>query len=74
MSTKASNRRDCERKAGNALGICVIAGMFGLETVVAHNAHPNPASPLVWAVLGSVALGAGIAWVRYRSQAARAAS
>ncbi len=44
-----------QRRASIALGICVIALVFVVETVVADHHDPNPLSPLVWTVLGSVA-------------------
>jgi uncharacterized membrane protein len=53
-----------------AFGICVICALFLAETVVAHRTTPSPASPFVWALLGSVA---GVAlvvalWSRARAR------
>jgi multisubunit Na+/H+ antiporter MnhB subunit len=44
-----------QRGAAIALGICVISLVFIVETVLAHRQAPNPLSPLVWTVLGTVA-------------------
>ncbi len=63
------SQRDYQRNYGNALGICVITGMFAMETVVAHNVHPNPASPIVWTALGTVAVVAGAACLWFKAKA-----
>ena len=55
--------------ANNALGACLISLMMLGETLVAHRVHPNPLSPIVWSVLGSVAVGSLIAnrWLSTRA-------
>jgi hypothetical protein len=59
---------DRQRKANNALGICFISLMFLAETVVAHQLHPIPASPLIWSVLGAVALCSLIYYLRFKGR------
>ena len=44
-----------QRRANNALGICVLSLIALMETVFADHKQPNPASPYVWAVLGATA-------------------
>ena len=53
------------RQANNALGICLIALMFLGESVVAHQIHPSPASPFIWALAGGVALAALLYYLRH---------
>ena len=65
----ASNPRN---KSRIALGIAFIAINAMLETVMADNLRSNPASPYVWAVLGTVGAFALAAFFRYRAQARRA--
>jgi drug/metabolite transporter (DMT)-like permease len=57
------------RRSGLALGICLIALIFLLETWVADRRMPNPASPFVWTLLGGVAVvSAGFAlWYRRKA-------
>ncbi len=55
-----------ERRANNALGICLICVVFALETVVAHHHQPNPASPFVWAALGSTAVACLFYYLKHR--------
>jgi hypothetical protein len=59
-----------ERRARIALGIAVICGVSGLETVFADRRMPNPLSPWVWTVLGTVGVGALIVslWLHRRSK------
>lgn len=40
------------RKARLFLGFALVLLVFLSETVVAHQRRPNPASPLVWTLLG----------------------
>ncbi len=44
---------DSARKARLFLGLALVLLLFLCETLVAHQRLPNPASPYVWAVLGS---------------------
>jgi hypothetical protein len=59
-----------ERRAKVALGIAVICGFSTLETVFADRRLPNPLSPLVWTVLGTVGIGALIVslWLHRRAR------
>lgn len=61
-------RADLKRRAAIAWGIALICAMFLLETIVAHHAAPNPASPWVWTALGSVAAAAVVRalWLQRR--------
>ena len=52
-----------------AFGICVICALFLAETVVAHRTTPSPASPVVWGLLGSVAVVALIVGLWSRAKA-----
>lgn len=58
------------RKSQLAWGIAVICGLFLLETWNANNLMPSAASPVIWAVLGVVAVGAaGVGlWYGWRSR------
>jgi hypothetical protein len=56
-----------DRRAKLAFGVAVICGLFLAETMVAHRTTPHPASPVIWAVLGTVAVAAlvlGALWHR----------
>jgi hypothetical protein len=60
------------RRAALCLGASLVCLVFLLETWVAHQRLPSPASPYVWSTLGlaSVAGLAGWAWFRRRSRRA----
>jgi peptidoglycan/LPS O-acetylase OafA/YrhL len=58
-----------QRRSAIALGICVIALMFVVESAVAHHHVPSPLSWLVWTVLGAVAAVAAVAAIVYRRRA-----
>jgi hypothetical protein len=60
---------DLKRKANNAVGICIIAGVFTVEVSFMHSKMPNAATPWVLAVLGLTALGALVAACRWNLQA-----
>lgn len=45
-----------DRRSKLAFGVAVICGLFLAETMVAHRTTPHPASPLIWSVLGGVAV------------------
>ena len=64
-------RTEPKHKAAIALGVALICVLFLVETAVAHHHHPSPASPFVWGALSLVAVGALVAWARYRAQASR---
>jgi hypothetical protein len=57
-----------QRQANNALGICFIASLFLVETIVAHQKNPSAASPFVWAVLGAVAVISLICYLRLKER------
>ncbi len=61
------------QRAAISLGMAVIAAVFILETFVADRHHPNPASPVLWTVLGAVVAGGLAGFVWFRRLAARAA-
>lgn len=65
--------RPRQRQAAIALGIALIALLSLGETIMADRRMPNPLSPWVWTVLGSVAaLGvarwAWLTWADRREQ------
>ena len=60
---------DDARKAAIALGICVICVVLLVETSIADRAQPNPASPVVWTVLGVVGAVALAVHLRFRARA-----
>jgi hypothetical protein len=61
---------ECRRRSGLALGVCLIALVFLLETWVADRRMPNPASPFVWTLLGAVAAVSAALALWYRRKAA----
>ena len=65
-------RPDELKRSRLAFGVALICGVFLLETVFAHQKMPSPASPYVWAGLGSVALLAVVygLWCRQRARRA----
>lgn len=54
------------RKARIAAGVFVICVLALMETALAHHTRPNPLSPLVWTVLGSVALASLVAGLWFK--------
>lgn len=63
---------ELRRKAAISLGVAVIALVFLLETSIAHRSSPSPRSPLVWGLLGVMAVGGVAGWAWWRGQARRA--
>ncbi len=59
---------DYDKRSKLALGVAVICGLFILETLQANRVSPNPHSPIVWAVLAAVGVGALLyaLWCRTR--------
>lgn len=59
-----------QRKSQIAWGVFAICMLFILETWNADRQMPNPATPYVWAGLGTVALGAFVAalWFGHRAR------
>lgn len=61
------------RKAQVAWGILLICLFFFLETWNADRGMPNPATPVLWGVLGVAGVGAFLAalWYGHRARQAR---
>lgn len=64
-------RQALRRRSQIAGGVGLIALTMLLETVMAHQRLPNPASPWVWTLLGSVGAAAWAAAWWWRRQALR---
>lgn len=66
-------KTDHQRQASIALGIFFISVIMFLETWVADHRLPNPKSPFVWSVLGTVAVLAlgRFVWCRIKAKNAR---
>ncbi len=62
--------RDHRRKSQLWFGIALICILFLLETWNADRQMPNPASPVIWAVLGTVAVVALAlaAWFHHKAR------
>ena len=57
-----------QRKANNALGICVICLVMLMESSFAHLKRPSPLSPWVWGVLGLGAVASLAYYLRHRGR------
>ncbi len=66
---------DYLRRSRIAASIGLICGLFITETLTAHRTQPSPASPYIWAVLGSVGLAALVyaGWCRLKARRDKAA-
>lgn len=62
---------DDSRKSKIALGVIVICALAIGETSIADHMRPNPASPIVWTVLATVAILALGAHFWFKSRAKR---
>ena len=63
VQPEADVKEDYKKKSSIALGIVLIALVSIMETWMADHRLPNPASPIVWSVLGAVAVVAfGFFW------------
>lgn len=62
---------DDSRKSKIALGVIVICTLAIGETSIADHMRPNPASPIVWTVLATVAFLALGAHFWFKSRAKR---
>ncbi len=62
--------RDYRKKSQLSFGIALICLLFLLETWNADRQLPNPASPVIWTVLGMVGAVALVlaAWFRHKAR------
>lgn len=57
-----------ERRANNALGVCLICVVFMGESIVAHHVRPNAASPFVWVALGLIGAASLVYYLKHRAR------
>ncbi len=69
---EADVKEDYKKKSSIALGIVLIALVSIMETWMADHRLPNPASPIVWSVLGAVAVVAFGFFCWFRTKANQA--
>ena len=69
---EADVKEDYKKKSSIALGIVLIALVSIMETWMADHRLPNPASPIVWSVLGAVAVVAFGFFCWFRAKATQA--
>jgi hypothetical protein len=69
---KTSPPVDHLRRSRIAFSVAVICGLFITETLSAHRVHPSPASPFIWAALGTIAVAslAYAVWCKLKLRAA----
>ena len=65
-------KEDYKKKSSIALGVVLIALVSIMETWMADHRLPNPASPIVWSVLGTVAVVAFGFFCWFRAKAKQA--
>ncbi len=65
-------KADYKKKSSIALGVVLIALISIMETWMADHRLPNPASPIVWSVLGAVAVVAFGFFCWFRAKAHQA--
>lgn len=70
---KTSAPVDYLRRSRIAFAVAVICGLFITETMSAHRIHPSPASPFIWAVLGTLGASALVyaLWCKLKLRAIR---
>ena len=66
-------KEEYKKKSSIALGVVLIALVSIMETWLADHRLPNPASPIVWSVLGAVAVVALACYFWYRAKSRQAA-